>query len=130
MHPLQARCEPEEAAREVRALLDLMRESETRMQEMAAPCARVLELASKQLTIVNPEIGEEELIQAMAAALANLRMPQARRAGWCHSAHGERVPAVANGRRGGKGVGGVTIREVDDLHLRTNLTNHVPLAAA
>ena len=30
---------------------------------------------------------------------------------------------MASGRRGGKGVGGGTICEVDDLHLRTHLTS-------
>jgi len=59
----------------VRALLDLMRENETRVQEMASPCATALQLARQQLTILDPEVGEEELIQAVAAALAILRMP-------------------------------------------------------
>ena len=59
----------------MRALLDLMRENETRVQERAATCAVVLELAREYLTILDPEVGEEELIQAVAAALANLRMP-------------------------------------------------------
>jgi len=31
--------------------------------------------ASEHLTILDPAVGEEELIQAVAAALANLRMP-------------------------------------------------------
>jgi len=56
-------------------VLDLMSENETRVQKLAVPCAAVLELASKQLTILDPEVGEQELIQAVAAALANLRMP-------------------------------------------------------
>jgi len=59
----------------VRALLDLMRENEARVQKCADPCAGVLELASQHLTILDPEVGEEELIQAVAAAVANLRMP-------------------------------------------------------
>ena len=66
---------PQEAAREVRALLDLMRENDARLRHLAAPCASVLDLARKHLTILDPEVGEEELIQAVAAALANLRMP-------------------------------------------------------
>ena len=57
----------------MRALLDLMRETETQVQEMAPECAAVLELTS--LTVLDPEGGEEELIQAVAAALAKLRMP-------------------------------------------------------
>ena len=55
-------------------MLDLMRENETRVQEMAARCTSVLERARQNLTILDPEVGEEELIQAVAAALANLRM--------------------------------------------------------
>jgi len=60
---------------EVRALLDLTRENEASVQKLTAMCAAVLELARKDLTILDPEVGEEELIQAVAAALANLRMP-------------------------------------------------------
>ena len=59
----------------MRALLDLMRENETPVHQTVVQCASVLERASKQLTILDPEVGEEELIQAVAAALANLRMP-------------------------------------------------------
>ena len=53
-----------------------MRENETRVQEWAAPCAKVLDSASYHLAILDPEGGEEVLIQAVAAALANLRMPK------------------------------------------------------
>jgi hypothetical protein len=56
----------------VRALLDLLRENETLVQEMAASCAAVLGRASQQLTILDPEVGKEELIHAVAAALARL----------------------------------------------------------
>jgi len=52
-----------------------MRENEAGMQNWAAGCASVLESAGEHLTILDPEVGEEELIQAVAAALANLRMP-------------------------------------------------------
>ena len=72
MRSLQARGKPQEAAREVRALLDLMRENQASVQKHAVPCAAVLELASQELTVLDPEVGEEELIQAVAAALANL----------------------------------------------------------
>jgi len=75
LRSLQARGKSQEAAREVRALLDLMRENQASVQKLAAMCAAVLERASHQLTILDPEVGEEELIQAVAAALANLRMP-------------------------------------------------------
>ena len=73
MRSLQARGKPQEAAREVRALLDLMRENEARLQNVAASCAQVLEQARRHLKILGPEVGEEELIQAVAAALAKLR---------------------------------------------------------
>jgi len=73
LRSLQARGKPEEAARELRALLDLMRENEARVQTVPAMCSVVLGLASEHLTILDPEVGEEELIQAVAAALAKLR---------------------------------------------------------
>jgi len=57
----------------VRALLDLMRDNEAAVQKMAAGCAQILEEASQHLSILDPEVGEEELIKAVAAALA--RMP-------------------------------------------------------
>ena len=72
MRSFQARGKPQEAAREVRALLDLMREKETRMQNVAAGCASVLESARHHLTMLDPEVGEEELIKAVAAELARL----------------------------------------------------------
>jgi len=57
----------------VRALLDLLRENEAAVQNVPANCAAVLQHASEDLTILDPEVGEEELIQAVAAALARLR---------------------------------------------------------
>jgi len=72
LRSLQARGKPQEAAKEVRALLDLMRENETRVQGLAAPCAAVLEVARQALTVLDPEVGEEELIQAVAAEVAKL----------------------------------------------------------
>ena len=72
----QARGKPQEAAREVRALLDLMmRENEAAVQKYLTASAELLERASQDLTILDPEVGEEELVQAVAAALANLHMP-------------------------------------------------------
>ena len=59
----------------MRALLDLMRENEATVQKRAAACAVVLEQARQHLTILDPEVGEEEIILAVAAALAKLRMP-------------------------------------------------------
>ena len=72
MRSLQARGKPEEAAREVRALLDLTREDETAVQKIAAICAQILEHARSHLTILDPEVGEEELIEAVAAEVARL----------------------------------------------------------
>ena len=57
----------------MRALLDLLRENEARVQKVPAICASVLEDASEDLAILDPEVGEEELIKAVAAALARLR---------------------------------------------------------
>jgi hypothetical protein len=57
----------------MRALLEMLRENEARVQIWAAACQELLEVASKQLTILDPEVGEEELIEAVAAALARLR---------------------------------------------------------
>jgi hypothetical protein len=70
---MQAREKPQEAAREVRALLDLMRENEARSQTVSAVFEAVLKCASEDLTILDPEDGEEELIQAVAAELARQR---------------------------------------------------------
>ena len=57
----------------MRALLDLMREDQASVRKAAASCAEQLEYARSHLTILDPEVGEEELIQAVAAALAKLR---------------------------------------------------------
>ena len=54
------------------ALLDLMREKEEEVQNVAAMCAEMLEYASEVLTILDPEVGEEELIKAVAAEVARL----------------------------------------------------------
>jgi len=54
-----------------------MRENEAAVQTFPAACVALLGYASLHLTILDPEVGEEELIQAVAAALAKLSMPQA-----------------------------------------------------
>ena len=56
----------------MRALLDLMRENEAAVQNVAAGCAALLGAARRHLTILDPEVGEEKLIQAVAAAEAKL----------------------------------------------------------
>ena len=57
----------------MRALLDLMRENEARVQNVAASCAKRLDYARSHLTILDAEVGEEELIKAVAAEVAKLR---------------------------------------------------------
>ena len=57
----------------MRALLDLMRVNEASVQKFSAGCAALLGEASQNLTILDPEVGEEELIKAVAAEVANLR---------------------------------------------------------
>ena len=57
----------------MRALLDLMRENEPRVQNFAAFCAHQLEQARQHLKILDPEDGEEDLIKAVAAEVARLR---------------------------------------------------------
>ena len=52
-----------------------MRENQATVQKFPPGCASLLERARQHLTILDPEDGGEELIQAVAAALANLRMP-------------------------------------------------------
>ena len=61
----------------MRALLDLMRENETARQNKSEPAAqnlvsdiaRLLEHASQNLKILDPEVGDQELIQAVAVEL-------------------------------------------------------------
>jgi hypothetical protein len=69
---VQARGRPEEAARDVRALLDLLRENKAPVQYFCA-FQNLLRLASLQLKIFDPELGEVELIKSMAAEVAKLR---------------------------------------------------------
>ena len=67
---MQARGKPEEAAREVFALLDLMRDNEATVAKVST--RHILQHASEHLTILDPDVGDEELIKAVAAALARL----------------------------------------------------------
>jgi len=57
----------------VRALLDLIRENEEAVQTVSASCAAVLCYAQDHLTILDPEVGEKELIHAVNMRLASLR---------------------------------------------------------
>ena len=72
MRSLQARGRPQEAAREVRALLELMRENETAVQRIAATYAGVLGVAIKTLNVLDLEAGDKELIQAVKVQLVQL----------------------------------------------------------
>ena len=56
----------------MRALLDLMRENRALVQDNLVPCQSLLQEASKHLQILDPELGEEELVKSVAAALASV----------------------------------------------------------
>ena len=63
----------------MRALLARTRkmcENEEDVQTLAGACAVVLEVSMKHLTILDPEVGEEELIEVVEAALAKLNNDQ------------------------------------------------------
>jgi hypothetical protein len=59
----------------VRALLTLMRENEAAVQNMSDRCQGLLNYASLHLKVLHPELGEEELIQSVAAEMAKLVQP-------------------------------------------------------
>ena len=52
----------------MRALLDLMREK----QDDLASCEYLLQQTSENLTILDPELGEAELVKSVASELAKL----------------------------------------------------------
>ena len=54
----------------MRALLDLMRENEAAVKTMLSLRQNVLQNASFHLKILDPEHGDEELINSVAAELA------------------------------------------------------------
>jgi hypothetical protein len=60
----------------VRALLDLMRGNEATVQGEAGGCPSLLGEASAHLKILDPEHGEKELIELVAAELAKLSQPR------------------------------------------------------
>jgi len=59
----------------VRALLDLMRGNEATVKTLSNECRHLLSEASAHLKILDPELGEEELIELVAAELAKLSQP-------------------------------------------------------
>ena len=56
----------------MRALLDLMRENGASVQAKLVQCRSLLQRASKHLQILDPELGEQELVKFLAAKLATL----------------------------------------------------------
>jgi hypothetical protein len=56
----------------VRALLDLMRENEAAVQALSSRCERLLRQASGCLRILDPELGNLEIIESVAVELAKL----------------------------------------------------------
>jgi len=56
----------------VRALLDLMRENGASVQADLLHCQNLLQRASKHFQILDPELGEEELVKFVAAEMAKL----------------------------------------------------------
>jgi hypothetical protein len=51
----------------------VMRENESAVQNAAASCKGVLAEASSQLKVLDPEVGDTELIQAVAVEALKLR---------------------------------------------------------
>ena len=58
---------------EVHALLDIFRENRAQVKLGHDTFVSVLQQACTQLKILDPELGEQELIQLVAAELADLR---------------------------------------------------------
>ena len=64
---------PREAEREVRALLDLMRESQAATQYQVTLLGKLLHHAAIKLKILDSEVGDKELIKEVAVEQAKLR---------------------------------------------------------
>jgi hypothetical protein len=58
---------------EVRALLGLMRENETQVQQKAAVGVKLLQHVRSHLAILDPVIGKKKLIKVVATEMARLR---------------------------------------------------------
>ena len=56
----------------MRALLDLLRENGDALQDDLLSCRYILHRACTCLTILDPELGEKELIKSAAAELAKV----------------------------------------------------------
>ena len=68
----QARGKLRKVESEVRALLNLLRENEAEVRNFLATYQDEMRLAGSHFTILDPELGDEELIQSWAAELAKL----------------------------------------------------------
>mmetsp|Transcript_56094 Transcript_56094/g.133904 ORF Transcript_56094/g.133904 Transcript_56094/m.133904 type:complete len:296 (-) Transcript_56094:42-929(-) len=69
----EARGRPDEAVGEVRALLALIRENRATVQEMAVSFRAFMEQASVDLNVLDPETGDDELIDVWVDELTRLR---------------------------------------------------------
>ena len=56
----------------MRALLDLLRENRAQVQDMLGLCEKILHTATNQLLILDPVLGEEELVECWEGELAKL----------------------------------------------------------
>ena len=58
----------------MRALLDLLRENEAAVQGMRVNCLILLREATTHLKILDPDLGEEELIMSVKEEMLNLQL--------------------------------------------------------
>ena len=72
---------------EVRALLDLIRDNTVAAQRSAALCQEVLEDAMAHLALLDPKVGEQQLIKAMAVERGRLASGMAGAAGGAPPLH-------------------------------------------
>ena len=68
----QVRDKPQDVGREVRALLDRMRENEAQVHNAQTFCEILLDHCGSTLKILDPEIGQAELIKAVAFERAKI----------------------------------------------------------
>ena len=57
----------------MRALLDMMHKNVDAFQDNLVSYTHLLQKASERLTILDPELGEEELVKSLAAELAKVK---------------------------------------------------------
>ena len=56
----------------MRALLDLLRENRAQVQDMIGLCEEILHSATNQLQILDPVLGEQELVECWEGELVKL----------------------------------------------------------